>query len=384
MRIALLSHVVLLSLPTILPIVRATAQTVEIHGQVSAWGGLNDVPVLVGHTGLRYIPSGFMQSSLDDGRAISLELSANVFGALDFPAGQTARSDGGVKLYRAWARYTAPQFEARLGLQRISFGSATLIRPLMWFDSIDPRDPLQLTDGVYALLLRYYFLNNANIWLWGVYGRDQRKGWEVVPSKDNSAEYGGRLQLPLFTGEAGLTFHRRVLEISSPPFGTLSQAVSLVPENRVGLDGKWDAEIGIWFEGAITHQESQLFPFPWQRSVTVGADYTFGIGTGLNVIAEYFTQGSGREAFGPGEFVDIAALSANYALNLFDNLSGILYFDRQKKNAYSFLDWRRTYDDWSFHLIGFLNPSASLPGFPVKQYSSMIGKGFQVIVVFNH
>jgi len=54
-------------------------------------------------------------------------------------------------------------------LQKINFGSATLFRLLMWFDRIDPRDPLKLTDGVYGLLLRYYFHNNTNIWLWGLY-----------------------------------------------------------------------------------------------------------------------------------------------------------------------------------------------------------------------
>ncbi|MCK7489842.1 MAG: ABC transporter ATP-binding protein [Anaerotruncus sp.] len=39
---------------------------------------------------------------------------------------------------------------------------------MMWFDTIDPRDPLQLTDGVYALLLRYYTRGNANFWAWAM------------------------------------------------------------------------------------------------------------------------------------------------------------------------------------------------------------------------
>ena len=50
----------------------------------------------------------------------------------------------------AWLRLSTSRFEARVGLQKINFGSATLFRPLMWFDSLDPRDPLQITDGVYA------------------------------------------------------------------------------------------------------------------------------------------------------------------------------------------------------------------------------------------
>ncbi|GAI27146.1 unnamed protein product, partial [marine sediment metagenome] len=59
----------------------------------------------------------------------------------------------------------------------------------MWFDRIDPRDPLQLTDGVYGLLLRQYFLNNANIWVWGLYGNDDLRGWEYLPSEAKSVEF---------------------------------------------------------------------------------------------------------------------------------------------------------------------------------------------------
>ena len=56
--------------------------------------------------------------------------------------------------------------ENRLGLQKIDFGSALLIRPLQWFNQIDPRDPLRLTNGVYGILFRQYFNDNSNIWLW--------------------------------------------------------------------------------------------------------------------------------------------------------------------------------------------------------------------------
>ena len=111
-----------------------------------------------------------------------------------------------------WVKFSGDQFELRAGLQKINFGSAQMFRPLMWFDRIDPRDPLQLTDGVYGLLARYYFLNNANIWLWGLYGDDKIKGWELIPSKKNSIEYGGRVQLPLYTGEIAATYHHRTAD----------------------------------------------------------------------------------------------------------------------------------------------------------------------------
>ena len=42
--------------------------------------------------------------------------------------------------------------------QKMNFGSAIILRCLTWFNSIDPRDPLQATDGKTGPLLRYYFL----------------------------------------------------------------------------------------------------------------------------------------------------------------------------------------------------------------------------------
>ena len=114
-------------------------------------------------------------------------------------------------------KFSGDQFEVRAGLQKINFGSASMLRPLMWFDQIDPRDPLQLTDGVYVLLGRYYFLNNANIWVWALYGNDSRKGWEQIPSLKKVPEFGGRLQLPVSHGELGTTYHYRVADASSVP-----------------------------------------------------------------------------------------------------------------------------------------------------------------------
>ena len=61
------------------------------------------------------------------------------------------------KPYRLWLRYSTSHLEIRAGLQKINFGSSNILRPLMWFDKMDFRDPLMLTDGVYALLGRYYF-----------------------------------------------------------------------------------------------------------------------------------------------------------------------------------------------------------------------------------
>src|SRR6056297_139890 len=120
--------------------------------------------------------------------------SPNAWGALSYSSENEITTDQQISPYRLWAKLSGNQFELRAGLQKINFGSARMIRPLMWFDRMDPKDPLQLTSGVYGLLGRYYFLNNANIWAWALYGNNETKGLEIVPSVKNSFEYGGRVQ----------------------------------------------------------------------------------------------------------------------------------------------------------------------------------------------
>ena len=85
--------------------------------------------------------------------SINSEISLNSFGSGMIHAFDDIDTDGTLKPYRMWLRLSTSQLEIRAGLQKINFGSAALLRPLMWFDRIDPRDPLQLTDGVYGLAL---------------------------------------------------------------------------------------------------------------------------------------------------------------------------------------------------------------------------------------
>ncbi|MCK4745441.1 MAG: hypothetical protein KAT15_00320, partial [Bacteroidales bacterium] len=170
---------ILTGLTTILflPIL-VSAQSLGFKGQAIGWTTLNPADPFQGQVGLRYIPE--LSFSIPAGNfTIDGEFSANLWGSGDIYPGDSIVPDEQLSPYRMWVRFSGDQFEIRAGLQKINFGSAVLFRPLMWFDRIDPRDPLQLTDGVYGLLARYYFLNNANIWLWGLYGDDKTKGWEV-------------------------------------------------------------------------------------------------------------------------------------------------------------------------------------------------------------
>src|SRR5262249_24762513 len=134
----------------------ANCQPFALQGQLSTWFILNDGEPSTPGVGVRYVPTLSLERQLPDGRLIDGELSLNVYGIGEWPDWRDSETEGHVKPYRGWVRFKTSRFEARGGLQKINFGSALVLRPLRWFDSVDPRDPLQLTDGVYAVLLRGY------------------------------------------------------------------------------------------------------------------------------------------------------------------------------------------------------------------------------------
>jgi len=168
------------------------------------------------------------------------ELSFDSYLNYHFAGSVNDISDSKIKPYRLWVRLSTERFELRAGLQKINFGSASMLRPLMWFDHIDPRDPLQLTDGVYGLLGRYYFQNNANAWLWVLWGNDKtRAGKPSLPKEkfqNMEEECNFRFQ------KENWLFH--IIIVPQIWQGYLNRHLihgsSTYREDRIGLDGKWD------------------------------------------------------------------------------------------------------------------------------------------------
>ena len=352
-------------------------------GLITGWMTGNFESIGEPFLGIRWIPELTLKKSLGENSFLDFEAQLNAFGTAHIHSIEDIEWDGQVDLYRLWGRISTSRFEARIGLQKVNFGSASLLRALMWFDSIDPRDPLQLTNGVYGLLLRYYFLNNTNIWIWGLFGNDNLKGWDFWPTRKNSAEFGGRVQLPLGNGEGAFTYHHRTVDPGKGPYAVTDHGGAAFPEDRYAVDGKWDLGIGIWFEGVLIHQRTDLAA-PWQRAVNIGLDYTFGVGNGLHVMTESFFAVTSDRVFGPGEGVSLTALSLGYPLGILDNLSCMLYYDWRAKNLYSFVHFSRTYDRWTINLIGFWNPENFLIHPNSPENSLYAGKGFQIMVIFYY
>ncbi len=362
----------------------------QFKGQLSAWGHFNPKNPYPLYLGGRYIPQLNYEIRLPESRLIDFEASANVYGETGIHFFDSAYADGNINPYRVWGRYSTEQLEIRVGLQKINFGSSTMLRALRWFDQVDPRDPLQLTEGVTAILGRYYFMNNANLWLWGLYGNKNIKGFEMLKTHEKFPEFGGRLQIPALNGEAAISFHHRVSDTRELADALLIDASNPianyeeVPENRIGLDAKWEMLVGIWFEGVWVNKSKDLGLFTNQHLLTTGTDYTFGVGSGLNVVLEHMILGFSQQPFHTSDATNFTALSVMYPFGMFDSINAIIYYDWRNRAVYNFVNWYRQFDRTTLYVMGYWNPeNAQLPasGAGMNLYG---GKGIQVMFVFNH
>jgi hypothetical protein len=358
------------------------AQSIVPEGQINSWLSVNPGHDFKGQGGLRFIPSFTIEKQAKIIKYDS-EISVNTYGTMDFD-NKGSEFNGDFKPYRLWVRMSAEQFELRAGLQKINFGSATMLRPLMWFDRIDPRDPLQLTDGVYALLARYYFLNNTNIWLWGLYGNENTKGWEVIPCNKKRPEYGGRVQFPALKGEMAISFHNREVDYSESKLDSTITGLDNSNENRLGLDGRWDIGIGLWFESTLIHKDIPKKHLPWQQQINIGIDYTFAVGNGLNVINEFLYASASQSAFQAENSISFSALALRYPIGLLDNITAMIYYDWTNNDWYRFINWQRQYDKISLYLMVFWNPDEFGIYQNLEDNNLFTGTGLQFMFVFNY
>lgn len=354
---------------------------IELDGQLSLIGSFSPDNSLDFFAGGRYIPELSYGIPLDSTKVLDFEAAANISGSAFFHPFDAAETKGDIQPYRLWARITGKQFEIRAGLQKIDFGSATLLRPIQWFNQIDPRDPLQLTNGVYGLLGRYYFLNNANIWLWSLYGNEDARGFDVVPTYTKIPEYGGRIQYPTSNGEVGLSYHHRTASSQNvdgfPSF-------EKIPENRIGLDGKWDVKIGLWFEASYTRKSKSVGDLTNQTLLTLGADYTFGIGNGLNVIGEHLISSYDKEPFELHNTTGVSALSLSYPLGLWDNLNFYTYYNWPSDDFTFFLNYEHQFKKIVGYVMAFYNPANQTSIQQNELIHNFAGPGVRLMVVYNH
>lgn len=377
LRSGLVAVLVILAVPG-----SARAQAPVFSIEAAAAGVLSTAPDADRQYLLRAIPQ------IDWGRAVSPDWTFDITASLSAATGATYLSgakvsgDSDVDAHRVWARLATARFETRVGLQQISFGSAAVFRPLMWFDRLDARDPLQFTKGVYGVLTRYVSAGNASVWAWALYGNDDPRGWDTLNTKTDTPEFGGRAQAPFLGGEIAGSYHHRVADTT--PFLPPGSPPESAAENRVGFDGKWDVGVGVWFETSLTHTDSTALRRAWQPSWTVGADYTFGVGSGLTLLGEQFYLDPAVPALAPSAALELTAVTATYPVGVANMLTGAFYYEWRRDEAYRFVEWRRTYDHWRFHVIGFWNPDQASAFAPGSQASALVGKGMELVIVASY
>ena len=348
---------------------KLNAGDIDLRGQLSANGyGSYSSDNLNKYLDLRYIPQITFTEYLTDTWIFDSEFSLNAYFNTNFE-----KNEQQVKLYRLKLRFATPQTETRIGLQKINFGPAYILRSLRWFDRLDPRDPLGLTDGVYALRFKYSFLDNSSLTFWGLYRNNETKGYELLPTSKKHPEFGGRYLFPILNGETGFTVNTRIVDASSFEYR----------ETKFALDGRWDVEVGLWFEAVVQKNEFDILPYHWQSMTTLGTDYTLDIGNGIHVLAEHMRTAASEIFYGNDMEINISALMMSYPQSLVDNLVGLLYYTWDAKKLYKFIQWQRMYDDFSLSLSLFHYPEGELAALSNTNIPNQ-GYGFQLTFIYNH
>ena len=240
------------------------------------------------------------------------------------------------KPYRGWLRYSTQRIEARLGLQKVSFGPARVLRPLAWFDTIDPEDPIAQTEGVEAFRLRFFPSNSWALWTW------------IMKDVSDTLSYGGRGELSTSLGEWGFTLHQD----------------TDVSNTQVGIDFRYDGFIGFWNESVMIKSDNIEIDM-----ITVGADYTLPIASGVLIMTESMFISSKQNTTTSDQ--TFTAFMASLPVGMFHNVMLISSLDWDENNTYNYLRWSSTYDNLSINCMASINPNE-------------VGNSFQLMFIYNH
>tara|TARA_A100001011_G_scaffold64900_1_gene65638 strand:- start:7479 stop:8606 length:1128 start_codon:yes stop_codon:yes gene_type:complete len=330
--------------------------------------------------GARYLPSLNLKKKVDSLFSFAFQISGNFDVTQFLTTDEDNQSSSNIAPYRVWFRYQVGNWEFRVGLQKIDFGVAQLLRPIQWFNQIDPRDPLGLTNGVNGLLIRHYFKNNSNLWLWGLYGNDKQRGFDALPTIKDIPEFGGRFQTFVPKGEAAISYHYRQAGGNS----SLGIDTFQNPEHRIGFDTKLDLGFGVWTEATFIHKTENIGLLTNQFLLNIGIDYTFGIGKGLTVSKEYLFSKYSDNQLNNSISSGVSALSFNYPLSFFSSLSALVYQQWNNDKQTFMINYQHQYNNLSGYFIFYYNPD-SIQGIQQNDiFRSFAGPGVQLLLVYNH
>ena len=156
-------------------------------------------------------------------------------------------------------------------------------------------------------------------------------------------------------------------------------------QDNIGMDGKWDVCMGVWFEYLLKKQsKSYIFSKKYDQFLNLGTDYTFGIGSGITAGFEHFMMSSCDKIFYDPERLNFSALSLTYPIGLTDMITGMIYYNWKDQSWYRFINFNRSYDRISLYLMAYWNPENFNIYRNVGEQNLFSGKGIQFMFVFNH
>ena len=283
--------------------------------------------------------------------------------------------------YRSWIRYYNDYIDLRLGLQKITFGSALFLKPLSWFDSIDFRSITDQTYGVDAARLILTPNNSSSYWFW------------IIKNKLSPNSFGGRFELSNYYGDWGFTYYKDSqfqkhlpFQINQFLFSMLSDDLVYQPNNlesilgfrenqRLGFDYRYDGFFGFWFETSkyIMKKYDDVL-FNEFLFCTLGLDYTLPYNDGILI--------SGETIFSQVDLSIESELLDN------DNISSLFYFSMpinmiNNLSLFHIIDW-----DYNIPSNNLLLLSSTYDSFTMNYMLTLIpgqfNDFFQIEFVYNY
>ena len=370
--------VFLIAMFSIIVNIRCMGQ-VAYRGQLLERSNIYFEPHTHSLSGITYIPEIALSKAIGKQHYLKFSGAVDLSENIIFENGQSPTYKFQSNLYRLWARYTYQGMEVRLGLQKINFGSAKVLRPLQWFDDIDPTDPFKFTSGVYGILGKYYFSDNSNIWVWSLIENKTKNQFDILQTDPKKPEYGTRIQYQMHKGEIALTVDRKYTIYKE---GGLNQKYG---EKRFGIDGKWDLGIGLWLEATSIIQDKNSNMIPNQTLMTIGIDYTFPLGGGLNIAFENLYYSTGKQVINTFKTYNIGSLQTSLPINIASNISSIINHSWENASTSIFLGYEYQFNAITTHFQYFYIPDNGINKEQIIQETTpRYGHGFQFIISYNH
>jgi len=189
---------------------------------------------------------------------------------VDGPSAQSdLRPETDIDIYRAWLRFGNDSLRFRGGRQEILFGVGAIFRPLGLFDTRDVSGVIPKAHGVDSVRATWFLSDVSLLETW------------LVPAKKGTALISG------MRGEAALGKIETGIVFQYHPKSDLESFSGYDQEMiQMGYHLKGEHEVGFWNESRLDVEMQPSSPL--QFDTVLGLDYTFEIGKGLHVLAEYF------------------------------------------------------------------------------------------------